>query len=201
MFGVRGPDPPRAAVQRRRYAVRVSRRRCGRSGIQGFVDARLPQSRVARASRGRASGMYRLFPSRMPRAASVKPLIRCELGGVLCDVHHRTDIQLRTGQDKLPPPRRSHAPHRYGTCAAEETHFPFCVTQFHHGVPQAKGGGDRFQNLQVPHSGCNARRCMGTPSCRRTERSKSERSYRLRWKRPIPRHVVLAGAKYIARSD
>ena len=94
----------------------------------------------------------------MPRAARVKPRLRRELGGVLFDVHHRPDIPLRTDQDKLPPPRRVHAPRRHGVCATDETYFPFCATQVALRIPHAKGGGDQCQNLQVLCSGCNARK-------------------------------------------
>ena len=122
-------------------------------------------------------------PLRMPRAPRGKPRIRRGPGGVTLAVRHRTDILSRTDQDDLPPPRKSHAQRLYGerdeVRAADETHVPFCVMQVHHWIPQAKGGGDQYQNVRVLCSGCNAPKGMGTPSCGRTEPSKSEHSYRL----------------------
>ena len=95
----------------------------------------------------------------------VKQRIRRELGGLLFDVNHRTDIPKRTDQGKLPPPR-SHA-HRLngeqeGVCAGCRTHFPFRGMQVDHRIPQAKGGADDYDNLQMLCSGCNLRKGTGT---------------------------------------
>ena len=95
----------------------------------------------------------------------VKQRIRRELGGLLFNVHHRTDIPKRTDQGKLPPPR-SHAHRLYGeqegVCAGCQTHFPFRVMQVDHRIPQAKGGADDYANLQMLCSGCNLRKGTGT---------------------------------------
>ena len=95
----------------------------------------------------------------------VKQRIRRELGGLLFDVHHRTDIPKRTDQGRLPSPR-SHAHRLYGeqegVCAGCRTHFPFRVMQVDHRIPQAKGGGDDYDNLQMLCSGCNLRKGTGT---------------------------------------
>ena len=95
----------------------------------------------------------------------VKQRIRRELGGLLFDVNHRTDIPKRTDQGKLPPPR-SHAHRLYGeqegVCAGCRTHFPFRVMQVDHRIPQAKGGADDYDNLQMLCSGCNLRKGTGT---------------------------------------
>ena len=95
----------------------------------------------------------------------VKQRIRRELGALLFKVHHRTDIPKRTDQGKLPPPR-SHAHRLYGeqegVCSGCQTHFPFRVMQVDHRIPQAKGGGDDYDNLQMLCSGCNLRKGTGT---------------------------------------
>ena len=43
-------------------------------------------------------------------------------------------------------------------CEACRSHFPFGVMQVGHRVPQAHGGGDEYDNLQMLCSGCNARK-------------------------------------------
>ena len=95
----------------------------------------------------------------------VKQRIRRELGGLLFDVHHRTDVPKRTDQGKLPP-ARSHAHRLYGeqegVCKACRTHFPFRVMEVDHRIPRAEGGGDEYSNLQMLCSGCNARKGAGT---------------------------------------
>ena len=127
----------------------------------GFVDARRCQCRVARADRGTASGLHKISAAANASRSNGKPRIRPDLGGVTLAVRHRTDIPLRTDQHELPPPTRSHAQRLYGkrgeACAADETHVTFCVMQARHWIPQAKGGGDQYQNVQVPCSGYNLR--------------------------------------------
>ena len=95
----------------------------------------------------------------------VKQRIKREFGGLLFDVIHRTDFPKRTDQGKLPH-YRSHAHRLYGeqegVCKACRTHFPFRVMQVDHRVPQAHGGGDEYDNLQMLCSGCNARKGTGT---------------------------------------
>ncbi len=95
----------------------------------------------------------------------VKQRIKRELGGLLFDVIHRTDIPKRTDQGKLPH-YRSHAHRLYGEqeghCKACGTHFPFRVMHVDHIVPKSQGGGDEFANLQMLCSGCNARKGTGT---------------------------------------
>ena len=95
----------------------------------------------------------------------VKQRIRRELGGLLFNVHHRTDVPKRTDQGKLLPPR-NYAHRLYGeqegVCAGCGTHFPFRVMQVDHKVPQSKGGSDHYDNLQMLCSGCNLRKGTGT---------------------------------------
>ena len=95
----------------------------------------------------------------------VKQRIKRELGGLLFDVHHRSDIPHRTDIGKLPP-ARNHAHRLYGeqegVCAGCLTHFPFRVMQVDHRIPQAKGGTDHYDNLQMLCSGCNLRKGTGT---------------------------------------
>ena len=97
----------------------------------------------------------------------VKQRIKRELGGLLFDVIHRTDIPTRTDQGKLPH-YRSHAHRLYGEqeghCKACGTHFPFRVMHVDHIVPQSHGGGDEYSNLQMLCSGCNVRKGTGTHS-------------------------------------
>ena len=95
----------------------------------------------------------------------VKQRIRRELGALLFDVNHRTDVPKRTDLGKLPRPR-THAHRLYGeqegVCAGCQTHFPFRVMQVDHRIPQAKGGADDYGNLQMLCSGCNLRKGTGT---------------------------------------
>ena len=74
-------------------------------------------------------------------------------------VHHRTDIPRRTDIGK-PLPYKKHRHTLYGKqegcCAGCLQHFPFRNLTVDHIVPQAKGGTDHLDNLQLLCNACNS---------------------------------------------
>ena len=49
-----------------------------------------------------------------------------------------------------------------GVCAGCETHFPFRNFTIDHKTPQAKGGSDHLDNLQLLCGACNSAKGQGT---------------------------------------
>lgn len=80
-------------------------------------------------------------------------------------IHHRRDLPRRTDQGKLP----NYSTHKHtlygkqeGLCAGCETHFAFRNFTVDHIVPQARGGSDHLDNLQLLCGACNSTKGKGT---------------------------------------
>lgn len=95
----------------------------------------------------------------------VKKRIDRELGGLLFDIHHRTDIPRRTDLGQIPN-YRTHRHTLYGQqeglCNGCKTHFPFRNMTVDHIVPKAQGGHDHISNLQLLCGACNSLKGTGT---------------------------------------
>ena len=95
----------------------------------------------------------------------VKMRIERELGGLLFNVHHRTDIPRRTDFGHIPN-YKSHRHTLYGRqeglCNGCKTHFPFRNLTVDHIVPKAQGGHDHISNLQLLCGACNSMKGTGT---------------------------------------
>ncbi len=94
-----------------------------------------------------------------PLAAKlVKARLEQEMG-LFYDIAHRTDIPRRTDQGDLPN-YRTHKHTLYGKqegiCAGCQVLFPFRNMTVDHIVPQARGGSDHFDNLQLLCNACNS---------------------------------------------
>ena len=100
-----------------------------------------------------------------PLAAElVKSRLRREKG-LFQEIHHRTDIPKRTDQGQVPH-YRTHKHTLFGLqegkCAGCGYGFPFPNFEIDHIVPQAHGGTDHLDNLQLLCNACNRRK--GTKS-------------------------------------
>ncbi len=80
-------------------------------------------------------------------------------------VHHRRDLPRRTDLGKLP----NYSTHKHtlygkqeGVCAGCGTHFAFRNFTIDHVVPQARGGSDHLDNLQLLCGACNSTKGKGT---------------------------------------
>ena len=94
-----------------------------------------------------------------PLAATlVKTRLEQEMG-LFYDIHHRTDIPQRSDHGDLPH-YRTHKHTLYGKqegiCAGCQVLFPFRNMTVDHIVPQARGGSDHFDNLQLLCNACNS---------------------------------------------
>ena len=94
-----------------------------------------------------------------PLAAKlVKARLKQEMG-LFYDIDHRTDIPRRTDFGPLPN-YRTHKHTLYGKqegiCAGCLVLFPFRNMTVDHIVPQARGGSDHFDNLQLLCNACNS---------------------------------------------
>ena len=88
-----------------------------------------------------------------------------ELGGLIVDVHHRTDVPQRTDLGKLPN-YRTHRHTLYGqqegNCNGCGIHFPFRNMTVDHLTPKKHGGTDHIENLQLLCGACNSLKGTGT---------------------------------------
>ena len=96
-----------------------------------------------------------------PLAAKlVKSRLQKEMG-LFYEVHHRTDIPLRTDLGELPN-YRTHRHTLYGRqegiCNGCLVLFPFRNLTVDHVVPQSKGGSDHPDNLQLLCGACNSKK-------------------------------------------
>ena len=85
--------------------------------------------------------------------------------GMFAEIHHQTDIPHRTDLGKLP----NYRTHKHQLYGKQEGHCAGCRIMFHfrnfevdHVIPQAKGGTDHIDNLQLLCGGCNRAKGTGT---------------------------------------
>ena len=85
--------------------------------------------------------------------------------GVFGDLTHRTDIPQRTDLGEL----RNYRTHKHtlygrqeGVCNGCLTMFPFRNMTVDHIVPQAKGGSDHIDNLQLLCGACDSTKGTGS---------------------------------------
>ena len=100
-----------------------------------------------------------------PRAATlVDTRLRREMD-LFFDITRRADIPHRTDVASLPN-YRTHKHTLYGkqegNCTGCRTHFPFRNLTIDHVIPQAKGGTDHPDNLQLLCGACNSMKGTGT---------------------------------------
>ena len=96
-----------------------------------------------------------------PLAANlVKSRLQKEMG-LFYEIHHRTDIPIRTDLGELPN-YRTHRHTLYGrqegVCNGCLVLFPFRNLTVDHIVPQSKGGSDHPDNLQLLCGACNSKK-------------------------------------------
>ena len=95
----------------------------------------------------------------------VKSRMERELGGLICQVVHRTDIPERTDQGPIPD-YRTHKHTLYGRqegiCEGCRLYFPFPNLTVDHKLPRSQGGTDHRTNLQLLCAACNSIKGTGT---------------------------------------
>ena len=95
----------------------------------------------------------------------VKRRMERELGGLICDVVHRTDIPARTDQGKIAD-YRTHKHTLFGRqegrCEGCRIVFPFPNLTVDHKTPRKQGGLDNLDNLQLLCGACNSIKGTGT---------------------------------------
>ena len=97
-------------------------------------------------------------------ATLVKTRLEDQLG-MFAEIHHRTDIPCRADLGKLPNYRtHKHTPFgkQEGHCGGCRMVFPFRNFEVDHVIPQAKGGTDHIDNLQLLCGACNRAKGTGT---------------------------------------
>ena len=101
-----------------------------------------------------------------PKAVElVKARMERELGLFALGVIHRTDTPVRSDIGRQPPYRtrkRELYGAQFGDCAGCGSHFEFKNLTVDHIVPQAAGGGDNIDNLQLLCGWCNSTKGTGT---------------------------------------
>ena len=102
-----------------------------------------------------------------PKAVElVNQRMRDQLGLFGTLVKHRVDTPPRRTDTGPLPPYRTHKRtlygHQEGDCAGCRIHFPFRNLTVDHVVPQAKGGSDHIENLQLLCGHCNSVKGTGT---------------------------------------
>ena len=89
----------------------------------------------------------------------VKECIERELGRLVCQVTHRTDIPRRAVQGKFPD-YRTNKHYLYGgqegICRFREIHFPCVNLAVDHFVPRSKASTGHISNLQLLCAQCNS---------------------------------------------
>ena len=100
-----------------------------------------------------------------PLAAQLVEMRMRREGSLLFEAVRRDDIPRRTDVASLPN-YRTHKHTLYGkqegNCTGCRTHFPFRNLTIDHVVPQAKGGTDHADNLQLLCGACNSMKGTGT---------------------------------------
>ena len=95
----------------------------------------------------------------------VKSRMERELGGLICEVVHRTDIPERTDQGPLPD-YRTHKHTLYGKqegrCEGCHFYFPYPNLTVDHVQPRSQGGTHHLSNLQLLCAACNSIKGTGT---------------------------------------
>ena len=91
--------------------------------------------------------------------------LRDDRGPLFDDVIHREDVPRRTDLGRLPN-YRTHKHTLYGrqegVCAGCQVLFPFRNLTVDHVIPQAKGGSDHRDNLQLLCGACNSMKGTGS---------------------------------------
>ena len=99
----------------------------------------------------------KLVVSRLQHAADANALLKS--GGMLPNIHHRTDAPKRTDVGSIPPYKtQKHTLYgkQEGVCVGCDTHFPFRNFTVDHITPQSRGGTDHIDNLQLLCNACNS---------------------------------------------
>ncbi len=100
-----------------------------------------------------------------PKAVDLVQLRMTKELGLFGNVNHRTDIPRRTDIVDFPI-YKTHKHTLYGLqegrCNGCKVHFPFRNFTIDHIVPQARGGQDHIENLQLLCGACNSMKGAGT---------------------------------------